>query len=483
MAGNRAVADLLASPGPADAPTIQRNIGFEFENTRIHIRKVAEAEKVAKEGRAGLLDDNEWPPLAPEPFEAKKPVLPLEGGPATLEADDTLGTGKEDVEIVVPRLEPYKRGFPLTKKGRKAMEAALGLAADFALRAGKVGTGHLNEVNENSARAREDLKVRREKWAAEHAGLELGKHKKALKKRAPEVWKELEPALKAAKKYQKARDKGRQATLPWSPSQNPFDRIRKALVRLELIEPEPMGEFGEFRALTAVSEFWTSGDNLVLANAAPADGPWAVHVTMGIPLTALNERLTGGLMDGRKALAYLEEKQIPGGPDLAGFVRLVASYLSGAQFWPSEQSKNPKQMVDLLARNSFATMFGQLPKETRIAIAKDPGVWLAAWETESKRLAKPFLEKPGVLETSYSGEQWLKGMIGTVNGEEHVEGLDLISTDESLDSMGKWTQFDTGREGAAIPIFEDRLRVNWAPAEWMARGEEFFKMNRSLLKR
>lgn len=73
-------------------------------------------------------------------------------------------------------------------------------------------------------------------------------------------------------------------------------------------------------------------------------------------------------------------------------------------------------------------------------------------------------------------------MIGTVSGGEHHEVFDLVATDKSLDSMGKWTQFDTGKDGGPIPILEDRLQENWAPNDWIDRGREYFEKTRALLE-
>ena len=78
--------------------------------------------------------------------------------------------------------------------------------------------------------------------------------------------------------------------------------------------------------------------------------------------------------------------------------------------------EQPKTEVDLLARNSFAAMFRMIPLATRIAIAKQPGIWLAAWAAGSVDLAAPLRAKPEIgFETSYSRKEWLDGMIGTVS--------------------------------------------------------------------
>ena len=99
--------------------------------------------------------------------------MTLGEGPATLEADDTLGKGEEDVEIVVPRLKPHDRGFSVTEEGHAAMVAALGTAAKFAMSAGGAGAKHTGEVRERRARANSELQARRTKWAERYSASNL----------------------------------------------------------------------------------------------------------------------------------------------------------------------------------------------------------------------------------------------------------------------------------------------------------------------
>jgi hypothetical protein len=467
---------------------VQRNIGFEFENPLIHIRQVATAEKIAASGRAGELTPEQWPEEAPAPLEAKKPAMWLGDGPGTVEADDTLGKGKEDVEIVVPRLKPFKRGFPLTEAGHGAMLDALELASKFALAAGGQGAESAGEVRVRKEKARHDIDTRRERWRTEHTSTQLAKNKALVKsvtkksKSAP-----LPPIddFKKVMKEVKLFDKGKGKIQDKRRVQSDFDRMRAELVRRGLIPPEPTrADMRTYRDLTAVTEFWPAGDGLVLGEAAFARHRWAVHVTMGIPLSALPQRLVAGWHNGMKPLGHLYENGIPEAGALAGFMRLVASYLWGAEEWREEKSRNPKQMVDLLARNNFAAMFEMVPGPTRIAIAGQPDTWLAAWGTESLGLDAPLISNiHNGLETDYSRREWLLEMIGRVDNKKHVPGVDLIATDtrlESLDSMGKWTQFDTGKDDEPVPIFEDRLRENWTPSDWVARGNEFYKRNLQL---
>jgi hypothetical protein len=483
LAGNRAVRAWLTATQSPPGPTVQRNIGFEFENPLIHIRKVAEADTLAALGRAGKLNDDEWPEDAPDPLEAKKPALRLGDGPGTVEADDTLGKGKEDVEVVVPRLAPFEKGFPLTEKGHAAMTAALELASKFAVAAGEKGAANAREVYGQEREARQENAARREAWRTKYGGTRLAADKVLAKavtsksKSAP-----LPPIddFKKVMKEVKAFGKGKGKLKDKPRVEQGFDRIRAELVRRGLIPPEPSAsEVPTFRDLTAVAEFWNGGDDLVLGDAGFAGSRWAVHVTMGIPLRALPQRLVSTWHSGAKPLGHLYGNQIPEAPALDGFMRLVASYLWGAEEWKTKKSSNPKQMVDLLARNNFAALFQLIPKPTRMAIAKQPATWLTAWATDSPDLGEPLIANiHNGLKSDYSRRDWLLAMIGGIDGDDYVPGVDLVATDTAiteLDSMGKWEQFDTGKGDEPIPIFEDRLHENWTPADWVARGQQFFR--------
>lgn len=290
--------------------------------------------------------------------------------------------------------------------------------------------------------------------------------------------------LKAIRKLEKERKRHGGSGAPTASGS--LSTIRDQLVKRDLIPSAPdLADVPTFRELTAVSEFWGEGADLVLDGAGSASGNWAVHVTTGIPLTALPKALPGGLQNGDKALARLRGENIPEAPELAGFARLVASYLWGAATWETEKkSRNPKQMVGLLARNNFATMFGMIRPAARDCIAQRPELWLAAWADEfGDALGRPFLKKPAIgLETSYTRAEWLKSMIGTVSGGTHHPGTDPAAEDQALDSMGKWSQVDADATGTPIPIFEDRLFENWMAGEWAKRGVEHFKRNLARLE-
>lgn len=513
-AGNRAVSQLIHSIQPvADArgrSTVQRNIGFEFEHTGMHIRQVPDAEKLAAKTGEGMLSPQEWPEVAPAPLERQKRVHEFDHG-ATVEADATLGEGKEDVEIVAPRRKPFENGYPISDAGKQALSETMMNATSFAQTAAKYGAKAVATADAGYEKQKkqweqdysldallQDKELHRKAAAGKHQGLVSLKSR--LKKEKENEQKQEKERRKLAKKAQKEKGvksgsggSGKDKEPPYSaPATAPAEimppnmsPVHHDLVNAGLI-PDPPRRAGRIHYLTPMSHLGGQHD-IVLENANAADSAWVVQVTAGVPLRRvpkeLKELYAPGAGTAETVLNLLRgENGVPPCPELEGAVHFLSSYINGAISWEQNKtSTNYKELATLMARTDCASIFASIPPKSRDPIAAQPKLWVDAWTKALEgSIDKPFyskMVKQKLEQTPFSRRQWLESMVGRLDGPKHVPGKDLLVAEDPKErgSMGALgNQFDPGVGGELLPIFEYRAVENWTASEWPNRSLEFF---------